>query len=53
MPIGDKENDTDFWSEFFKDANAGQLSKCKDISQAVAKELEASTKCNFKFVVAL
>ena len=53
MPKGDKENDTDFWNQFFVDTHEESIKKIHKISGEVDSILKESNKNQLKFAVAL
>ena len=44
MPKGDKENDTDFWNQFFVDTHEESIKKIHKISGEVDSILKESNK---------
>lgn len=53
LPKGDKDNDTDYWNQFFTDSNEEPLKHSELVSKCVSDHLKESSKCHIKFVVAL
>lgn len=53
LPKGDKDNDTDYWNQFFTDSSEDPLKHSEIVSKCVSDHLKESSKCHIKFVVAL
>jgi len=47
LPLGDKENDTEFWGEFFASKNEEGIKKMDKLGEEVSKVLRELNKCNF------
>ncbi len=45
LPKGDKENDTDYWNQFFHDTNEDRMKKIDKLSFEVDSILKEANKC--------
>ena len=53
LPSADKENDTDFWNQFFMESHEDKVKKLDKLTAEIDAILKDANKCKIQFVVPL